>query len=91
MSDNPSIGHNSGANTSVRPEDFSKLMVRLNTLEAQKRALAQEIQKEKRQYKTTGGNPVALAILRRIQALDPDDREETLHEIDKYATFLRYW
>lgn len=103
-SDNPrvAVGNNS-RNTSEDLDDESEIkklpsntvlnqtLVRLASLEGQKKDISDQIRQLSKDFVANGGTKAGLGTIRRLQKMDPDDRADFLHEVDAYATFFQFW
>jgi uncharacterized protein (UPF0335 family) len=103
-SNNPrvKIGDNSG-NTSEDLDGESEIkklpsnstlnqtLVRMASLESQKKEISDQLRQLSKDFVASGGTKAALGIIRRVQKMDPDDREDFFAELDAYGTFLRFW
>lgn len=72
-------------------EAVNKTLVELANLEAQKKEIGARIRELSKSHVENGGTKFALSVIRRIQKMDPDERESAFAEIDAYGAFLRYW
>lgn len=70
---------------------FNRTMVEMANIERDKRALAERERDVKKEFVNNGGSKQALGFIRKLDKMDPDEREALLHEIDRYAAFQRYW
>lgn len=64
---------------------------RMALLEQQKKDISAQQRELSKEFQEKGGTKLALGFIRRIEKMDPDDREEFLWEIDAYLTYLKHW
>jgi len=70
---------------------INRTRVELAKIEAERRDLAERERDLKKTFVNEGGSKQALGFIRKLDKMDPDDRQSLLAEIDAYAAFLQYW
>ena len=64
---------------------------KLNLIRQQRTALAAEEREITKAFAENGGKKNVLRVIRMLDAMDPDDREDFLHTLDQWSTFLGFW
>lgn len=75
----------------VQAATLNKALVELSNIERDRKALAERERTLKKGFVSEGGSKLALGFIRRLDKMDPDEREALLHEIDAYAAFKSFW
>jgi hypothetical protein len=83
----PKIGSNSGIN---KGGQLTTLFATLNHNATERADLAEADRGAKADFKANGGDLQAVAIIRRLMKMDPDDRARTMGNIIAMAEVLDY-
>jgi hypothetical protein len=70
---------------------INRAMVEMAKIERDRKELAEREREVKKEWTNEGGSKQALGFIRKLERMDPDDRQSLLGEIDAYAAFLKYW
>ena len=84
----PSIGHNSEAVTKFAKDQLKSVIERIEKLEEEKKAIADDIRDVYAEAKGNGYNPKALRVIVRMRKQDADERREHETIVETYMQAL---